>query len=146
MCACAPASTTVPSRAVITPELATCGATKAASPAWPTVMLPAFVTAAPGLAGRSNTSLPAMKFCVLIPGALTISPLTSTCAPRENATPAALVMMTLPFALIRPAITEGSGPTTRFSVTALALGWLNCTVCWLPTSKLCQLMAARALD
>ncbi len=32
---------------------------------------------------------------------------------------------------------------TRFSATALAEGWLNVTLCWLPTSKLFQSMAAR---
>src|ERR1700722_3071458 len=45
-----------------------------------------------------------------------------------------------------PAICEGSGPTTRFSVTAEADGWLKLTLCWLPTLKLCQLTAARWLD
>ncbi len=47
---------------------------------------------------------------------------------------------------MRPAICEGSGPTTRFSVTALGDGWLKVTLCWLPTLKLCQLTAARWVD
>ena len=47
---------------------------------------------------------------------------------------------------MRPAICDGSGPVTRFSATALDDGWLNVTLCWLPTSKLCQLIAARWLD
>jgi hypothetical protein len=55
-------------------------------------------------------------------------------------------MTTLPLATIRPAICDGSGPVTRLSVTALALGCANCTVCWLPTSKLCHSIAARWLD
>jgi hypothetical protein len=35
---------------------------------------------------------------------------------------------------------------TRFNATALADGWLNVTLCRLPTSKLRQLIAARWLD
>jgi hypothetical protein len=57
-----------------------------------------------------------------------------------------LVNTICPFAVIRPAIADGSGPVTRFSVTALAFGWSNVTVCALPTLKLVQLTAARALD
>jgi hypothetical protein len=51
-----------------------------------------------------------------------------------------------PLASIRPAICEGSGPVTRFSATALAEGWAKVTLCWRPTSKLCQSIAARWLD
>ena len=47
---------------------------------------------------------------------------------------------------MRPAICDGSGPVTRFSVTALADGWLKVTLCWLPTLKLCQFTAARWVD
>ena len=47
---------------------------------------------------------------------------------------------------MRPAICDGSGPVTRFSATALADGWLKVTLCWLPTSKLFQSIAARWLD
>jgi len=52
----------------------------------------------------------------------------------------------LPFATICPAIFDGSGPVTRFSVTALVLGWLNRTACCAPTSNPCQSIAARWLD
>ena len=55
------------------------------------------------------------------------------------------MITTWPLASIRPAICDGFGPTTRFSTTELEDGWSNCTVCWLPTLKLCQLMAARWL-
>ena len=55
-------------------------------------------------------------------------------------------MMICPLAPIRPAICDGSGPSTRFSATEPIEGWLNRTDCWLPISKLCQLMAARGLD
>jgi hypothetical protein len=48
-------------------------------------------------------------------------------------------------AWIFPAICDGSGPTTRFSVTALDEGCWKSTVCWLPTLKFCQFTAARWL-
>ncbi len=54
------------------PELATEGATRAASPACLTVMVPAFSMRAPGLPAWSNTILPAMKFWLVMPGALTM--------------------------------------------------------------------------
>ena len=55
-------------------------------------------------------------------------------------------MMIWPLAPILPAICDGLEPTTRFSVTALDDGWLNCTLCWLPTLKPCQLIAPRWVD
>jgi hypothetical protein len=63
------------------PELATCGATSAASPACLIVMLPALVIAAPGLPGWSNCSLPAMKFWLVTLAVETISPAVLTWAP-----------------------------------------------------------------
>src|ERR1700733_5162564 len=54
--------------------------------------------------------------------------------------------MIWPLASMRPAICDGAGPVTRFSATALAEGWLNVTLCWLPTLKLFQSMAARWED
>ena len=50
----APASTTVPSLALIVPELTTRGATNAASPACPTVMVPLLTIAAFGFAAFPN--------------------------------------------------------------------------------------------
>ena len=146
VCAPAPASTTRPRRALITPELTTRGATSAARPASLTVIVPALLTTAPGLGAWSNTIRPAMKFWFVIPGALAIRLCALTCAPRWNTTPDGLVMMMLPFATICPAIFDGSGPVTRFSVTALVLGWLNRTACCAPTSNPCQSIAARWLD
>jgi hypothetical protein len=61
-------------------------------------------------------------------------------------TPDWFTSTTWPFAVILPAICDGLGPVTRLSVIALALGWLKLTLCGLPTSKLCQLTAARGLD
>ncbi len=63
------------------PELATCGATSAASPACLTVIVPALLIFALGLAGWSNIMRPAMKFWLLMPAALTITPAALTCAP-----------------------------------------------------------------
>ncbi len=78
--------------------------------------------------------------------ALTTRPLVLTCAPLKNITPDWFTSTTWPFASMRPAIREGSGPTTRFSVMALADGCRKSTRCWLPTSKLCQFTAARWVD
>ena len=78
----APASTTVPSFAVMTPELATWGATKAASPACLMVIVPALSMRAVALPGWSNTSLPAMKFLLLMLEDETTRPAAFTCAPR----------------------------------------------------------------
>ena len=52
-------------------------------------------------------------------------------------------MMTVPLETIRPAICDGSEPTTRFSVVPWAFGSMNRTVWAEPTLKLCQSMAAR---
>ena len=65
----------------MTPELATCGATRAARPACRTVMVPAFVTAALGFAAWSNTIRPAMKLALPMPAADTISPALFTWEP-----------------------------------------------------------------
>ncbi len=81
VCICAPASTTWPNFALITPELTTLGATSAASPACLTVMVPRFSTRASGCAALSNTMRPAMKFRFVMPGALTITLCAFTCAP-----------------------------------------------------------------
>ena len=86
-----------------------------------------------------------MKLLSLMPAAETTRPAVSTCEPLVKMTPDWLMSTTWPFARMRPPICEGSPPSTRFSAMALAPGWLNCTVCALPTLKLCQLRAARWL-
>ena len=63
------------------PELATRGATSAASPACLTVMLPWLSMRAFGSPGWSNFMTPAMKFWLLMPAALTITPAALTWAP-----------------------------------------------------------------
>ena len=42
-------------------------------------------------------------------------------------------------------MTDTSAPTTRFSATLLAEGWLNVTVLPAPIEKLCQLAAILAV-
>ena len=86
---------------------------------------------------------PAMKFWSLMPAAETTTLWASTWAPLVNSTPAGLTSTIWPFAVILPAICEGSAPVTRFSVIALGDGCWNWTCCLLPTSKLLQLTAAR---
>ena len=50
---------------------------------------------------------------------------------------------TCPLAVSRPRIAEGSRPTTRFSVAALAEGCWKLTCPVGAIEKLCQLIAAR---
>ncbi len=83
-----------------------------------------------------------MKFCVVMPAAETTSPAVSTCAPWSNTTPAWLTITIWPLAVMCPAISDGSGPTTVFSAMAELSGCLKLTVCALPTLKLCQVSAA----
>ena len=143
--ASAPARTTRPSRARISPVFETRGPASTAMPRSMTVMRPSLRTCAPGCAAWSKRMRPAMKFSLVIPGAVAISAPTSTWAPRVNRMPDWLTSATPPLAVMRPAITEGSGPTTRFSVQLPALGCWNCTVCPAPTLKPCQLIAARSV-
>ena len=145
VCASAPASTTRPMRALMTPEFATCGATSAANPVAPTVIVPALLIRASALPGWSNTMRPAMKFRLVTLAADTTKLCASTWLPAWNTTPLPLTSTTCPLAWMRPAICDGSGPVTRFSVTLLALGCWKATVWPLPTSKLRQSTAARWL-
>ncbi len=149
MCFSAPASTTLPSLAWMTPLLATDGATSAARPPSATVSVPSLTIWAPGFGAWSMTILPpAMNFRVfsgLMPEAVTTRPAAFTCEPRLKATPDWFISTIWPLADILPAICDGSGPTTRFSVTDWADGCLKVTVCCAPTSKLCQFTAPRWL-
>ena len=130
----------------MTPELDTLGATRAASPAWPTVIVPLFETPALGfLEAWSNVMPPAMKFSFLMSATVATSPLTSTCDPWLNAMPDGLTRTMMPLAFSVPAMTDGSAPTTRFRATELALGWTNWVVWPLSIEKLCQLIAARSV-
>ncbi len=142
----APASTTWPMRALMTPWFATAGATSAASPLCLTVIVPLLMTIAFGLPGMEKLVFPAMKALLAMSAVEITSELTLTWLPCSNTTPDGLTSTTLPLAVMRPAIAEGSGPTTRFSVVALALGCWKVTLCAEPTLKLCQSTAARELD
>ena len=134
---------TRPRLARMTPEFDTPGPTSAASPRSATVMVPRFSTRAPRRGWPSNTIRPAMKFWLVILAAEAISEPTSTCAPPAKTMPDWLTMATPPLAWMRPAMTDGSGPTTRFSVQEPWLGCTNCTVWSLPTLNCCQSIAAR---
>ena len=138
----APASTTVPIRALMTPWLATAGATSAASPLCLTVMVPLLTTIALGLPGTENLGLPAMKAALVVSAPDTTSELTSTWLPLSNTTPEPLTSTTLPLATMWPAISEGSPPVTRFSAAAWASGCWKSTVAAAPTLKLVQFTAA----
>ncbi len=77
----APASTTWPSFALMVPELATEGATSAASPACRTVIVPRLSMRAFALPGWSNTILPAIRLAFVMPAALTTTLCALTWAP-----------------------------------------------------------------
>ena len=115
-------------RAVIVPEFATCGATSAARPAAFTVMLPALLIRASGRPGWSNTMRPAMKLALLTLADDTTRLCTSTWLPAWNTTPLPFTIATWPLAWMRPAICDGSGPVTRFSVM------LDVPGCWKTTA------------
>ena len=136
-------SATRPRRARMMPELDTPGATSAASPRSATVMVPWFSTRAPGRGAWSKTIRPAMKFSFVMPAAEAIRLATFTCAPCAKTTPDWFTMATPPLACTRPAMTDGSGVVTRFSVQEPWPGCTNWTVCWLPTLNCCQSIAAR---
>src|ERR1700726_3177253 len=72
------------------PELATEGATSAASPFCATVIVPAFSIRAFGFPGWSNRIWPAMKFAFEMFDGVAIRLLTLTCEPFENTTPLGL--------------------------------------------------------
>ena len=140
----APASTTWPSLAVITPELATCGATSAASPACLTVMVPALSIRALGLPGWSNTMRPAMKFWLVMPAAETTRPGGVDLRTFVEGDAVLVDQDHLAVGIDPAGDLRRVGPITRLSATALvtkAAG--TAPICCAPTSKLCQLIAAR---
>ncbi len=118
-------SATLPRRALITPLLATPGATSATRPPSATLIVPSLTTVAFGLVeGWLKLYLPARKSSLRILVVLAISPPTSTREPAPNRIPFGFMSMILPLAVICPRITEGSTPVTRLSVTDAADGWL----------------------
>ncbi len=143
----APATTAAPRRAVIRPLFAAPGATRAARPRSATVMLPWFSTRAPGRSPPPRNSIrPAMKSSLAIRAVVATSEPTLTCAVPVNTTPEGFTMATPPLAVMRPAMVEGSGVMTRFSVQELAEGCAMFTWASRPTSKRCHSITARLLD
>ncbi len=144
----APPMVTRPRRALMTPWLAAMLPTSPTRPPSRTVIVPAFTT--PALAfgdGTSKVILPsAMNACGLLVFAVdaTSAP-TFTCAPLANSTPAPFTSTICPLAVSWPAITDGSGPITRFSVTALAPGCRKSTRAPGPIEKLRQSITPRCV-
>ncbi len=68
--------------------------------------------------------LPFMNWSLLTLSEVASRPPTSMVALWPKYTPLGLTSQTWPLALRRPRICEGSCPTTWFSATELALGWL----------------------
>ena len=110
-------------------------------------MLPLFSMRALGLPDRSNTMAPPrMKPALAMSLVETITDCACTCEPPANTTPDWLISAMPPLAVMRPAMTEGSGPVTRFSVIEVVAGCRNCTLWSRPTSKLRQSITARSVD
>src|SRR5215472_6895571 len=131
----------------MTPELATFGATRAAKPCFATVMVPALVTVALGLGeGMLKFIRPAMKSAFLMSAGVATIVLTSTWAPSVKTMPLWLTSTIRPLASIWPAMTEGSPPVTRLSVTEVAEGCRKTVVSPGAMLKLCQLMTAEPDD
>ena len=81
-----------------------------------------------------------------MPWVVAVSEPTSTVAVGEKYTPLGLLKITCPLALMRPKIWLGELPVMRLSSTLLDDGWAMLTWACEPTSKLFQLITARALS
>ncbi len=141
------ANATVPRRATIAPLLATRPPTSAASPASRTVIDPWFSTRAPAASPPRISSRPsAAKRCASTVRLVATRLPTSTRAVPLNTTPWVFWMITVPGAVICPAIVLSRPEFTRLRVAACAPGWSKATRWSRPTSKLRQSMIARSED
>ncbi len=141
------ARATVPRRATMVPLLATRPPTSAASPASRTVIVPWFSTRAPAASPprmviRPSAAKRAASTVWLVATRLP----TSTRAVPEKTTPWLFWMITVPGAVICPAIVLSRPEWTRLRVAACAPGWSKATRWSRPTSKLRQSMIARLED
>ena len=87
----------------------------------------------------------AAKSCSLSAKVLAVKLLAVTEPSLPKAMPLGLSKITWPFAVSLPKIWLGSFPTTRLSMTALALGCTMLTLAMLPMLKLCQFTLALSL-
>src|SRR5665213_189492 len=138
---------TLPSLARMTPELATPGATSAASPLCATVIVPALTTRALGSAdGRSNFMLPARKLALVMSLGVASRLLALTWEPLAKKIPLGFTRIRLPLALNWPAMVDGLPTLTRLSVVADDEGWTNVVFSPVAILKLCQFMMPLGLD
>ena len=107
---------TVPSVAVMVPELRTPGATSAAKPPLVAVMCPRLTIDAVGLPGILKLYCPAMKSALRMSLVVARKPAVLIEAPRPISTPSPLTMNTRPLAVSVPLIIDGPPPpVTRLS-------------------------------
>src|SRR4051812_35367302 len=134
-----------PLAALMVPEFATDGATKAASPAPATVIVPALDTepaVAPEMANEAV--LPDMKSVTLMLPVEAIRPPTFTLAVGPNSTPFGLRIITCPLAPRMPSIMLWPpAKPMRLTATELAPGWVKFTEAPLPMLNVDQSMTAR---
>ncbi len=137
----AAAKTTSPWGAVILPSLVTEAPTKATKPPDCVWIVPWLTTCAV-LPLRWYLYTLAAKSCSLRAKVLAVKLLAFTEPSLPKAMPLGLSRITWPLAESLPKIWLGSLPTTRLSMTALALGCTMLTLALLPILKLCQLTLA----
>ena len=117
------ASATVPSSAVMVPELRTPGATSAANPPLVAVIRPRLTIDASGRPGMLKFIRPAMKSSFLMSLVVARKPAVLMTAPLPNRMPSRLMRKMRPFAVSVPRICDGpSPPVTRLSATDELLG------------------------
>jgi hypothetical protein len=141
------ASTTVPWRATMTPRFSTSRPTRAPSPAAPMVIAPSLTTRAPAMPPPSiRKASPRRKEAGSTRPAVATRPPTSMRASRVKRTPASFCTITVPGAVILPAISLARPPVTRLSVADPLPGWRKSTLWSRPTSKRRQSITARSLS
>jgi hypothetical protein len=114
---------TVPSVAVMVPELRTPGATRAAKPPDDAVIDPRLTMDALGLPGMLKLYFPAMKSSLRILLVVARNPAVLMTELAPNRMPSPLMMNTRPFAVSVPSRTDGPcPPITRLSATEVLFG------------------------
>ena len=141
------ASATVPSVAVMVPELRTPGATSAAKPPLEAVIVPLLTIDASGRPGMLKLYRPAMKSAFLMSLVVARKPAVFTTLPGPNRMPSRLMTNTRPLAVNVPMISDGPRPpVTRLSATDELFGWLKRTLSLARMLNVFQLMIALLLD
>ena len=129
------------------PLLRTDGATNAARPLLPTVMLPSLTTAPWSAPVIRSLLLPDMKALLLMSAVEATMPAASTRAVLPKNTPFGLRIQTWPLACRPPSICDGSvEPFTRLTAMEEEFGWTKFVCALEPILKLRQSITVRLED